>query len=56
MKSTLSNGNSTKKEGLYEQEEGKVLEYKDRVSDQEEIKNFVNMVFESTAHSGKGNG
>jgi hypothetical protein len=36
------------KEGLYEQEEGKVLEYKDRVTDQEEIKNFVNMVFDST--------
>lgn len=36
------------KEGLYEHEEGKVLEYKDRVTDQEEIKNFVNMVFDST--------
>jgi hypothetical protein len=39
----------TSKEGLYEQEEGKVLEYKDRVTDQEEIKNFVNMVFDATA-------
>ena len=37
-----------KKEGLYEQEEGKQLEYKDRVSDQEEIKNFVNLVFDAT--------
>ena len=36
------------KEGLYEQEEGKQLDYKDRVTDQEEIKNFVNMVFDST--------
>jgi hypothetical protein len=24
---------SSKKEGLYEQEEGKILEYKDRISD-----------------------
>lgn len=31
-----------------------MLEYKDRVTDQEDIKNFVNMVFESTAQSGKG--
>lgn len=31
-----------------------MLEYKDRVTDQEDIKNFVSMVFESTAHQGKG--
>jgi antitoxin component YwqK of YwqJK toxin-antitoxin module len=51
---------TTKKEGLYEQEEGKILEHKDRISDQEEIKNFVNMVFDSarsspTLTSGKQN-
>ena len=45
--STTTAGGS-KKEGLYEHEEGKVLEYKDRVTDQEDIKNFVNMVFDST--------
>lgn len=44
----MSSGAAPKKEGLYESEEGKVLEYKDRVTDQEEIKNFVNMVFDST--------
>lgn len=49
--SDTKNGTS-KKEGLYEQEEGKVLEHKDRVTDQEEIKSFANMVFESTSHTG----
>ena len=33
------------REGLYEEEEGKDIEYKHRVQGQEEIKNFVNKVF-----------
>jgi hypothetical protein len=53
---TTSTTGSSRKEGLYEHEEGKVLEYKDRVTDQEEIKIFVNMVFESTSLPGKTNG
>ena len=33
------------KEGLYDQEEGKNMEYKDRVLEQDEIKNFIAKVF-----------
>ena len=50
--SSLSLGGDSRKagkEGLYEQEDGRMMEHKDRVTDQEDIKNFVSMVFEATS-------
>lgn len=38
------------KEGIYLEEEGKNVDYKDRISDQEEIKNFTESIF--TAENG----
>ena len=46
--SSMSLSQPKPKEGLYDNEEGKVMEYKDRVTDQEDIKNFVNMVFDAS--------
>ena len=33
------------KEGMYEDEEGKNLGYRDRISDQEEIMQFIDQIF-----------
>jgi hypothetical protein len=34
------------KEGLYEDDEGKSFQYKDRITEQEEIKHLINEVFQ----------
>lgn len=35
------------REGLYQDDEGKNMDYRDRMNDQEEIRNFIQTVFNS---------